>query len=77
MTLDELKALAAGKGERLEQKDTTGQHSEAYRALCAFCSAMRTVPPNGQTAQPQVADGHDGVSKLVETWQSVYGRAAV
>jgi ATP-dependent DNA helicase RecG len=37
MTLDELKALVmAGEGEGLELKETTGQRSEACKALCAF-----------------------------------------
>lgn len=42
MTLDELKAVvAAGEGEGLELKATTGQRSEACKALCAFWHGRR------------------------------------
>ena len=42
MKLDELKALvAAGEGEGLELKETTGQRSEACKVLCAFLHGRR------------------------------------
>lgn len=42
MKLDELKTLVeAGEGEGLELKATTGQRSEACKALCAFWHGRR------------------------------------
>ena len=74
MTLDELKSLvAAGEGERLELKETTGQRSEACRALCAFLNKDGGCVVFGATDKAEVR-GQQVSDKTLRELSEAFGR---
>lgn len=74
MKLDELKTLvAAGEGDGLELKATTGQRSEACRALCAFLNKDGGCVVFGATDKAEVR-GQQVSDKTLRELSEAFGR---
>lgn len=74
MTLGELRDLvAAGEGERLELKETTGQRTEACKALCAFLNREGGTVVFGATDRGEVR-GQQVSDRTKRELAEVFGR---
>ena len=74
MTLGELRELVtAGEGERLELKETTGQRTEACKALCAFLNKDGGSVVFGATDQGDVR-GQQVSDRTKRELSEVFGR---
>ena len=74
MTLGELRLLvASGEGERLELKETTGQRTEACKALCSFLNKDGGVVVFGATDRGEVR-GQQVSDRTKRELSEVFGR---